>query len=117
MTIGAPCLLHPLNSRYPREKIIAEAKSSLAADFDIAGAIWLEAPFARLTNSELRRPMDDQGRMMHPKDKDKLVPFMVGKEKPHPNPSQRHFYGTPKSMAGGTTKTKRGSSSKPSRGR
>ncbi|HXC02920.1 MAG TPA: hypothetical protein VNU49_09755 [Opitutaceae bacterium] len=30
--------------------------------------------------------------------------------------SQRQFYSTPKSMAGGTTKPKRGSSSKPSRG-
>jgi hypothetical protein len=58
--------------------------------------------------------------MMHPndaKDKNKPAPFMAGKEKSHPNPSQRHFYSTSKSMAGGTTKTKRGSSSKPSRGR
>jgi hypothetical protein len=51
------------------------------------------------------------------KDKSPLAPFMAGKEKSHPNPSQRQFYGTAKSMAGGTTKTKRGSSSKPSRGR
>jgi hypothetical protein len=64
--------------------------------------------------------MDDQDPMMHPKDaqnKSQFAPFMAGKEKSHPNPSQRQFYGTPKSMAGGTTKTKRGSSSKPSRGR
>jgi hypothetical protein len=57
--------------------------------------------------------------MMHPKDaknKNPFAPFMAGKEKSHPNPSQRQFYSTPKSMAGGTTKIKRGSSSKPSRG-
>ncbi len=51
------------------------------------------------------------------KAKSQFAPFGAGKEKSHPNPSQRHFYGTAKSMAGGTTKTKRGSSSKPSRGR
>ena len=42
--------------------------------------------------------------MMHPKDakdKSQFAPFMAGKEKSHPNPSQRQFYGTPKSMAGG----------------
>jgi hypothetical protein len=63
--------------------------------------------------------MDDQDPMMHSKDaknKSPFAPFMAGKEKSHPNPSQRQFYGTPKSMAGGTTKIKRGSSSKPSRG-
>jgi hypothetical protein len=64
--------------------------------------------------------MDDQSQMMHIKpgqNKSQFMPFMAGKEKSHPNPSQRQFYGTAKSMAGGTTKTKRGSSSKPSRGR
>jgi hypothetical protein len=64
--------------------------------------------------------MDSQDPTMHSKDaknKSQPAPFMAGKEKSHPNPSHRHFLGTSKSMAGGTTKTKRGSSSKPSRGR
>jgi hypothetical protein len=64
--------------------------------------------------------MNNQDQMMHSKDakdKSRFAPFMAGKEKSRPNPSQRHFNSTSKFMAGGTTKTKRGSSSKPSRGR
>jgi hypothetical protein len=73
--------------------------------------------------------MDDQNQMMHPKDakdKSQLALFMAGKEKSRPmsrsaNPgsqiSNSRWQTAKPMMAGGTTKTKRGSSSKPSRGR
>jgi hypothetical protein len=67
--------------------------------------------------------------MMNSKDaknQSQFAPFMAGKEKSHPMSRSANFrseisnlrwQAAKPTLAGGTTKTKRGSSSKPSRGR
>ncbi len=54
--------------------------------------------------------------LKHAKEQNKLEHFIKEHEKTHPKASHHHFHAVVKSMAGGKTKPKRGTSKKASRG-